>query len=219
MFVGHIGVALAAKGIAPKTSLPVLILAAVFLDVLWPIFLVAGLEHARIEPGFTAVSPLVFYDFPYSHSLLAAMAWAGAFGAAYFFFRGDSWGGKVLAALVLSHWPLDLVVHRPDLLLYPGGGERYGYALWDSVGHTLLLEGTIFLVGILLYLGATRATDDTGHYSFWSLMLLLGLGWLGSIYGPAPPTLTAVVVAGLAGMLVILAWAGWIERHRVAARS
>lgn len=216
MFVGHIGVALGAKGVAPKVPLPVLILAAQFLDVLWPILVMAGIEHARIEPGYTAVSPLVFYYYPYSHSLLAAAAWAGAFGAAYYFFRGEPWEGWVLTALVLSHWPLDFIVHRPDLLLYPGGDEHYGYALWNSLEHTLLLEGAIFLVGILLYVGTTEAQDSIGNYSFWSLMLLLVLGWLGSIYGPTPPTMTAVAVVGLAGMLVIFVWAGWIERHRIA---
>lgn len=216
MFVGHIGVALGAKGLAPKVPLPVLILAAQFLDVLWPIFLMAGIEHARIEPGFTAASPLDLYYFPFSHSLAAALAWAAMFGAAYFFFREDSWGGWVLAALVLSHWPLDLIVHRPDLLLYPGDTERYGYALWNSVGQTLLLEGAIFLAGILVYCGVTRAKDRAGSYSFWSLMLLLGLVWLDSIFGPPPSTMTVVAVAGLAGTVIIFAWAGWIERHRVA---
>jgi hypothetical protein len=216
MFVGHFGVALAAKGVAPKTSLPVLILAAQFLDVLWPIFLMAGVEHARIVPGITAASPLDLYDFPFSHSLAAALGCAAAFGAAYFFFRGDAWGGWVLAALVLSHWPLDAIVHRPDLPLFPGGTERYGYALWDSVERTLLVEGAIFLVGILLYARATRAADRTGSYSFWSLMLLLGLLWLGSIFGPPPPSMSAVAETGLAGALIIFAWAGWIERHRVA---
>lgn len=216
MFVGHFGVALGAKSLAPKVPLPVLILAAQFLDVLWPIFLMAEIEHARIEPGFTAVSPLEFYYYPFSHSLAAAMVWAAAFGAAYFFIRRDSWGGWVLTALVLSHWPLDLIVHRPDLLLYPGDSERYGYAVWESVGRTVLLEGAIFVVGIVLYLAVTRAKDQTGTYSFWSLMVLLALVWLGSIFGPPPPTMTVVAVAGLAGAIIVYAWAGWIERHRAA---
>ena len=215
MFVGHIGVALGAKGVAPKVPLPVLILAAAFLDVLWPIFLMAGIEHAQIEPGFTIVSPLNFYDYPYSHSLAAALLWAGAFGFAYRLLRDDSWGGWVLGALVLSHWPLDAIVHRPDLPIYPGGPERYGYAVWNSVEQTLLLEGAIFLAGILIYWGTTQARDRTGVYSFWSLMLLLGLLWLDSIFGPPPPSMTVVAVAGLAGAAIVFVWAGWIDRHRV----
>lgn len=215
MFVGHIGVALGAKGVAPKVPLPVLILAAQFLDVLWPIFLMAGIEHASIEPGFTAVSPLNLYDFPYSHSLAAALAWAAGFGFAYFYVREDSWGARVLAALVVSHWLLDAIVHRSDLPIYPGGAERFGYALWDSKGQTVLVEGAIFLAGILVYYGVTQPRDRTGSYNFWSLMLLLGLVWLDSIFGPPPPDMTTVAVAGLAGAAIILVWAGWIERHRI----
>jgi hypothetical protein len=215
MFVGHIGVGLAAKGVAPKVPLPVLILAAGFLDVLWPIFLMAGIEHAQIEPGFTIVSPLNFYDYPYSHSLAAALLWAFAFGFAYRFLREDFWGGCVLGVLVLSHWPLDAIVHRPDLPAYPGGPERYGYAVWNSVEQTLLLEGAIFLAGILVYCGVTQARDHIGRYGFWALMLLLGVAWLDSIFGPPPPTMTVVAVAGLAGAAIVFVWAGWIDRHRV----
>ena len=208
--------ALATKGVAPKTPLPVLILAAQLLDVLWGIFLMAGFEHASIEPGFTAVSPLNLYDFPYSHSLAAALVWAAVFGGAYFFIQGDSWGGWAVAALVLSHWVLDFIVHRPDLLLFPGGTEPFGYYLWNSVKQTLLVEGAIFFLGIVFYLGTTRATDLTGSLSFWALMLLLGLLWLGSIYGPPPPSMTVVAVTTLAGFFVILLWTWWIERHRIA---
>ena len=216
MLIGHIGVALGAKGIAPKVPLPALILAAEFLDVLWPIFLMAGIEHAQIEPGFTVVSPLNLYDYPYSHSLAAALLWAGAFGFAYRLLKEDSWGGWVLGLLVLSHWPLDAIVHRPDLLVYPGGPERIGFAVWNSLGQTLLLEGALFVGGILVYCGVTEAKDRAGVYSFWPLMLLLGLAWLDSILGPPPPTMTMVAVVGLAGAAIVFVWAGWIERHRVA---
>jgi hypothetical protein len=214
MFVGHIGVGLAAKGVAPKVPLPVLILAAEFLDVLWPIFLMAGIEHVQIEPGFTIVSPLNFYDYPYSHSLAAALLWAGAFGFAYRFLQEDSWGGWVLGLLVLSHWPLDAIVHRPDLPVYPGGPERIGYAVWNSLGQTLLIEGALFVGGILVYYGVTEAKDRTGSYAFWPLMLLLGLVWLDSIFGPPPPSTTMVAVAGLVGAGIVFIWAAWIDRHR-----
>ena len=216
MFVGHFGVALAAKGVAPKAPLPVLFLAAQLLDVLWGLFLMAGFEHAAIEPGFTAVSPLNLYDFPYSHSLAAAMVWAVVFGTVYNTIQKDSWGGWVVGALVASHWLLDFVAHRPDLPLYPGGTERYGYYLWHSVEQTIVVEGVIFFLGIVLYLGATRAKDLAGSLTFWPLMLVLGLLWLGSIYGAPPPTITMVAVTTLAGFMVIFLWAWWIEQHRFA---
>ena len=73
MFIGHYGVALAAKKLAPRTSLGILFLAAQFVDMLWPVFLLAGMEHVRIDPGNTAFTPLDFYDYPISHSLLTGI--------------------------------------------------------------------------------------------------------------------------------------------------
>ena len=72
MFIGHFAVAFAGKKVAPKVSLGVLFLAAQFLDVLWPVFVLLGAEHFRIISGITKVSPFDFYDFPISHSLVAS---------------------------------------------------------------------------------------------------------------------------------------------------
>jgi hypothetical protein len=121
MFIGHYGVALAAKRLAPRASLGTLILAAEFVDALWPIFLMAGIEHVRIAPGITRVSPLGFYDYPISHSLVTVIGWAAGFGIVYFALRRYASGAWVAAALVLSHWFLDALVHRPDMPVTPPG--------------------------------------------------------------------------------------------------
>ena len=83
MFIGHFGVALAAKKVAPRTSLGSLFLATQFADLLWPILLLFGIEHVRIAPGITAVSPFDFYDYPISHSLVTLSAWALLVGLGY----------------------------------------------------------------------------------------------------------------------------------------
>ncbi|MDR7482138.1 MAG: hypothetical protein QN203_06455 [Armatimonadota bacterium] len=124
MFLGHYAIALAAKKPAPAVALGTMILAAQLVDLLWPVLLVAGLEEVAIVPGITAVSPLDFTRYPYTHSLLAALGWGVLFGAVYFLFRRDGRGAWVAGAAVLSHWLLDLVVHRPDLPLYPDGAPR-----------------------------------------------------------------------------------------------
>ena len=80
MFIGHYAVALAAKKAAPKTSFGTLFLAAQFIDLLWPLLLLLGIEHVRIDPGNTAFTPLDFYDYPITHSLLAVIGWSLAFG-------------------------------------------------------------------------------------------------------------------------------------------
>ena len=84
MFIGHFAVALGAKKAAPKVSLGTLIMAAQFVDLLWPIFLLIGVEHVRISPGDTAYTPLDFYDYPVSHSLLTGIGWAIIFGLVYY---------------------------------------------------------------------------------------------------------------------------------------
>ena len=119
MFIGHFAVALAAKKAAPKTSLGTLILAAQLPDLLWPIFLLLGVEHARISPGATAVTPLDFTSYPLSHSLLADIGWGLLLAGLYLLTRRNLRGGFLLALLVLSHWLLDALSHRPDLPLWP----------------------------------------------------------------------------------------------------
>ena len=121
MFIGHFGGALAAKKAAPRTSLGTLILAAQFIDLLWPIFLLLGLEHVRIAPGITKVSPFDFYDYPISHSLLMVVVWSVVLGGLYYAFRQYPRGAWIIALAVLSHWVLDFIVHWPDLPLWPGG--------------------------------------------------------------------------------------------------
>jgi membrane-bound metal-dependent hydrolase YbcI (DUF457 family) len=150
MFLGHFGVGLGSKSLAPKTSLGTLFLAAQFVDLLWPTLLLVGLERVEIAPGITRVTPLDFVHYPITHSLLAVIGWSLAFGAVYYALRRYPRGAWVCGAAVLSHWLLDAVVHRPDLPLFPGGTTRIGLGLWNSVPVTLALEFGILALGLLL---------------------------------------------------------------------
>ena len=60
MFIGHFAVAFGAKKISPSLSIGTLFLATQFLDLLWPVLLVTGIEMVRVDPGNTAVTPLSF---------------------------------------------------------------------------------------------------------------------------------------------------------------
>lgn len=124
MFIGHVGAAFAAKRFAPKTSLGTLVFATGFLDLIWTIFLLFGIEHVRIAPGITRVTPFDFYDYPVSHSLLAVVGRSLAVALVYFAAKRYSTGAWVVGVCVLSHWFLDWIVHRPDLALWPGGNGR-----------------------------------------------------------------------------------------------
>jgi hypothetical protein len=217
MFIGHIAVAYAAKKAAPKTSLGTLLLAAQLPDLLWPAFLLLGLEHAAIVPGSTAVTPLAFTDYPLSHSLLADIGWGLVLAGVYALWKKNIRGALWLCACVVSHWVLDAISHRPDMPLYPGGHILVGWGLWNSKLGTVTVEMGIFLAGMAIYLSATRAWDRKGVWSFWLLNMLLVIIYFGNLFGPPPPSITAVAYAGLMGGWTVVLWGAWIDRHRVAA--
>lgn len=215
MFIGHYALAFAAKRAAPAVSVGTLVLAAQFLDLLWPVFVLAGIERFEIAPGITAASPLDFVSYPYSHSLLASVLWAALFGGMYLAFRRDRTAALILAALVLSHWLLDAASHRPDMPLVPGGDTLIGLGLWKSVPATLAVESLLFVVCVGSYVWFTRAIDRTGSVILWALVGVLVLLYLGSVFGPPPPSVDAVAYSGLLGSLFV-AWGYWIDRHRIA---
>ena len=214
MFIGHAAAGFAARRFAPRASLAWLLAAPWLLDLLWPVFLLTGIEHVRIDPGNTAFTPLDFVSYPWSHSLLMALVWSALFGAAYRRATRDTRGAWIVGALVASHWVFDLVVHRADLPLAPGLPFKVGLGLWNSVPGTLALEGALFALGLTMYLRATRARDVWGWVSLGTLVaFLLGI-YAGNLGGPPPPGQAAIAwVTVLFGALIV-PWAMWIERSR-----
>jgi membrane-bound metal-dependent hydrolase YbcI (DUF457 family) len=215
MFIGHFGVALAARRVAPRPSLGTLVMASLFIDGVWPIFLLLGWEQLAIEPGVTKVVPLVFVSYPYTHSLFAVALWGALFGAVYFAVRRDRNGALWLAALVLSHWVLDAVAHRPDLPLWPGG-PKVGLGLWNSLPATLAAEYGLFAAGVAVYATATRPRDRRGTVLFAALVVTLACLHAANVFGPPPPSAQAVAWTGILGWLFV-AWAYWISLHRTPA--
>jgi hypothetical protein len=215
MFAGHFGVGFAAKRFAPRVGLGVLFLAAQFIDLLWPTFLLLGWERVAISPGVTVVTPLDFQHYPISHSLLASIGWGALLGGGYFAFTRERRESVIVAALVVSHWLLDALVHRPDLPLTPFGDARVGLGLWNSLPATLLVEMPIFLGGCWLYARATRARDAAGRWSFAGLVVFLLLIQAANLAGDPPPSVEAIAWAGHAQWLIVL-WAFWVDRHREA---
>lgn len=213
MFLGHFGLALAAKKVAPRTSLGTAVLATEFADMLWPLFLILGWEQVRIAPGITKITPLDFIAYPWSHSLLMDLFWAAAFAAVYFVIRRYKAGALVVGAGVLSHWVLDWASHRPDMPVTPWSSEKYGLGLWNSVSGTVAIELVMFFGGLAIYLSQTRARDKTGQIALWSLVVLLVVIWASATFGPPPPSLNALQYSALALWLTV-AWGYWIDRHR-----
>lgn len=214
MFIGHFALGLAAKRTTPQLSLAVLFAAAQLADLLWPIFVAVGIEHVQIDSGNTAFTPLDFVSYPYSHSLAMLIVWGVAFG-----WLVAVWSRHkvftVIAALVVSHWVLDYVTHRPDMPLYPGG-PKVGLGLWNSIPGTVALEVPMYLAGLWVYLASTRPRDRAGRYGFGFFAAALLVLYVGNVFGPPPPSVTALWAVAIAGSVIILAAALWSDRHRDA---
>lgn len=213
MFIGHYAVGFGAKRIAPRASLGTLFLAAQFIDLLWPILVLMGIEHVRIDAGNTVMNPLDFYDYPISHSLLAVLVWGVVVAGLYYWRKREKVTAYILGGLVVSHWVLDFLTHRPDLLLVPGLDLRVGLGLWNHPLAELLVEGFLYVGGVIIYLRTTEAKDRTGRIALWSLILLLPAIWGLNFVSPPPPSDMAVAYGAL-GASLFVAWAYWVDRHR-----
>ena len=214
MFIGHFAVGFASKKFAPRTNLGILMAAPLWLDILWPFFLLLGWEHVRIDPGNTRFTPLDLYDYPWSHSLLMSVVWATLFGGVYYAISRYRVGAIVVWIGVVSHWVLDWITHRPDMPLYPGG-SRYGLGLWNSIPGTLVVEVSMFAIGIWLYVQTTHPKDWIGRYMFWAYVLLLLAAYVGDRFS-GPPTDVMGDIAKPSAIIVplLLLWTWWFDCHR-----
>ncbi len=160
MFVGHYAAAMAAKAIEPKAPMWTLAAASQLVDIGWSGFMIIGVEHARVDPALPG-SSLVLYDMPWTHSLPAAFAWSvGAAVLARLLLRLPLWGSAVVGLTVFSHWLLDLLVHRPDLALWPCG-ERVGFGLWNYPVPEQAVE-----IGLLAVCGSAWVASRKSHGRF-----------------------------------------------------
>ena len=214
LVLGHYGVAFAAKRLTPRTSLGTLVLAAQWLDELWPILVVAGIEQVGLSSAPVGASTLDFIYYPFSHSLAAALVWGVIFALVYFFLRRDKRSALIVGLLVLSHWILDFPMHMPDLPLWPGSSMHVGLGAWRSIPLTIFLELVIFVPGLFIYLRTTRARDRIGSWALWSMVVVLVLIYFGSFFSPPPPSGRAVGFSALT-LWLFVPWGYWIDRHRV----
>ena len=213
MFIGHYAVALAAKRVDPKIPLWTMFVSVQLLDLIWPILLLMGLEHVRIDPGNTVVTPLDFYDYPITHSLVTVVGFSVAATMVFYISRRKLTSSLVVGGGVLSHWILDAVVHRPDLPIVPGGELNVGLGLWNSIPGTIVAELGLMAVGTVLYLASTDARTRTGLLAFWSLIVFLVGVWFASLFGPPPPDVTTLAFSVL-GLWLLIPWAYWIDHTR-----
>ena len=218
MFLGHYGVALALKRVEPKLSLGTLFLAVQLPDLLWGIFVLLGWEHARIVPGHTAITPLEFVEYPISHSLVGALAWSVVAAAFYYSWptRDTSrhWQAAAIVGLaVFSHYPLDVLVHIPDLPLTGNDSSKLGLGLWNNRVATLAAEAIVFGAGLALYVARGSNRHPVRARRIAAVALVLVGTYLATLYGPLPPSMTVVAVSGIVFILGIAALAAWADQR------
>ncbi len=157
MFVGHYSVAFAARTERNKIPLWVLFIAVQFLDYIWATLVLLGIEKLRVIKGFTAGSMLDSYFHPYSHSLIAAIAWSAVAALVYWAicsrhgcrYRGSA--ALIIGVAVFSHWILDLIAHPRDLAIYDNKW-KVGFGFWNYRDLEFALEIALLGFGIMLYL-------------------------------------------------------------------
>lgn len=158
MILGHYGLAAAVKSREPLTPLWALMLATVWLDIIFVPLVVMGVESLEKVPGAGPYGGLVIHA-DYTHSLVGA----GILSAVLGLFAARAWGrrsGFVIALMSMSHWVLDLVMHRGDLPLLPGNAGNLpllGFGLWRAPVAAIAVELVLFLLGLLAYWRAARA--------------------------------------------------------------
>ncbi|MVN75195.1 hypothetical protein GO988_02545 [Hymenobacter sp. HMF4947] len=216
MFLGHFGVGFGAKTLQPRVSLGTLFLAAQLADLVWPTLLLLGIERVRIVPHATATNAFDFVYYPFTHSLVGEVVAGLLLGLAYWLLRRNVRGAVVVGLLVPSHWLLDVVVHIPDLPLYPGPSPLLGFGLWNHLGLTQVAEFVLLGAGLWLYTRRTQARNGVGRYGLVGLVAFLILVHLGSLFSPPPASITALGWSGqLFWLTVLLAY--WVDRNRAVS--
>jgi hypothetical protein len=211
VFVGHLAASLVGKRANPTVSLVWFIVAANFIDLIWPLFLLAGLEVVEVDPGNTAFTALDFVSYPWTHSLLMTIVWGALLGGL------AAWRGVPrkaawwIGGLVVSHWVLDFITHRPDLPLWPGGEARVGLGLWNSIPATFTVELLLWGGAVVAWFAANKPRGVHGQFAFWSFVVVSTGLWAVTPFEPPPPDASAIAYFSLFGWIIV-PWAWWIER-------
>lgn len=229
MFIGHYSVSFAIKKAEPKTPLWAGFLGVQFVDILFMIFILVGIEGIRFVPNFTEMNNYDLFFMPYTHSLASGFFWAVV---AYLLFRflllkskpiSDAIKNKIsilLGLSVLSHYFLDLPMHTPDLPLLFDSGPKIGFGLWNNRILSIFVEVIVTGLGLFLYFRSTKPGPGFGgKYGmqiFGGILLILAIA---TPFFPPPQTVLEFSSQALAGYL-ILAWvAGWLDSKRIPKES
>ncbi len=218
MLVGHYGVSYAAKSVEPRLPLWVWFIAVQWMDVVWSLLVLLGIEKVHIVPGFTEASPYELYYIPYSHGLPGSIAISLVLGLIVAMFVPGARLMTVLlvAAASFSHWLLDLIVHVPDLPLYDNTA-KVGFGLWRHVALSFPLELIILGLGAWLYARMTRFASAKGKYWYWGFVIVLAVLQVPANFGPPPSSPENMAMTALFYYVTLALSAAWVEHVAIAA--
>jgi hypothetical protein len=216
MFVGHYGVSFAMQPAVRRIPLWVWFIAVQWLDVVWSVLVLLGVEKVRIVPGFTQANALDLYYMPFTHGLPGSILLSLIFGGIVAVFTA---GHRLKTVLLVStasfsHWVLDLIVHTPDLPLY-GNSAKVGFGLWRNVALSFPLELTFLLIGAFMYGRARKYKSAKGRYVFWGFVALLAVVQVGANFGPQPSSSQAMASTGIILYAVLALLAALVERGTI----
>jgi hypothetical protein len=216
MFIGHYAAALVLRPLKKSPSLPVLFVGVQLMDILFFSFVLAGTESLRLTPGITAMNPLDLYNMPFSHGLAGVLIQSAMFGLLVAALMGDGQrivGGLIAGMAVFSHWILDVITHRPDMMLFGAG-------LWNYPFAAIVVETLVIVSAFALFAAATRPRDGAGRWSLAVMAIaMVGLqcvNWFGPAPNPLTTSLDFVAAQGLAAYAIFIGLAVWVERAREA---
>lgn len=210
MFAGHYAAAIAVKAAEPRAPFWALVAGCQLVDIAWAGLMIAGVERAQVDPTLPG-SALVLEHMPWTHSLPAAFVWSlAALLAARFLLRLGWPVAVAIAASVFSHWLLDLIVHRPDLELYPGG-PKAGFGLWNHEVIEQAVEiGLIAVAGV--FWAALRVRQGRSAWPAAAFIALLVAVQIAAMLTPLTDNNAETGASALAVYLVLIAIAAFVDR-------
>lgn len=218
MFVGHYGVSFAAKRYAGHLPLWIWFIAVQWMDVVWSVLVLLGIEKLRIVPGFTQSNALDLYYMPYTHGLPGSIILSLVLGVVVALFFPGNRGTTILfvAAASFSHWVLDLIVHVPDLPLYDNTA-KVGLGLWRHVVLSFPLELIVLGLGAWFCARTGMFTSTRGRLALSGFAIFLAVAQVYANFGPPPSSADAMALIALALYAVMAVSAAWVERIATAA--
>lgn len=126
----------------------------------------------------------------------------------------------VVAAVVVSHFLLDGLVHVAGLPLAGENSPKIGLALWNHMPLELTLETLMAVAGVALYLRVAGARASA--WSCWGIptfmALLTALTWT-QLFITRPPDPAQMVPSWIAGPLLFGAVVYALDRKRAGGRA